>query len=141
VVAAVTLAVDVAGQTVIGSLVSGLVLVADPEFNVGNYIEWDDGEGEVRSITLRETRVVTPDGELVTVPNTVLTERAITRPYGRKQLRVVEHVGLSYEDDIEAALAACRAAAGSVDGIMADPEPATYVDEFGGDAVVVRIQY
>jgi small conductance mechanosensitive channel len=24
---------------------------------------------------------------------------------------------------------------------MADPEPAAYVDEFGGDAIVVRIQY
>jgi len=35
VIAAGTLAIGVAGQTVIGSLVSGLALVADPEFNGG----------------------------------------------------------------------------------------------------------
>jgi small conductance mechanosensitive channel len=141
VVAAFTLAVGVAGQAVIGSLVSGVVLVADPEFNVGNYIEWAEGEGEVRSITLRVTRVVTPDGELVTIPNTVLTSQAITRPYGRKRLRVVEHVGLSYEADLDGALAACRAAAAAVEGIMTEPEPDAYVDEFAGDAVRLRIQY
>jgi small-conductance mechanosensitive channel len=53
VVAAATLAIGVAGRTVIGSLVSGVVLVLDPEFNVGNYIEWSDGQGTVRSITRR----------------------------------------------------------------------------------------
>jgi small-conductance mechanosensitive channel len=37
VLAAGTLAVGVAGRTVIGSIVSGLILVADPEINVGNY--------------------------------------------------------------------------------------------------------
>jgi small-conductance mechanosensitive channel len=39
VIAAGTLAVGVAGRTVIGSVVSGLVLVVDPDFNVGSYIE------------------------------------------------------------------------------------------------------
>jgi small conductance mechanosensitive channel len=62
VIAAGTLAVGVAGQTVLGSLVSGLVLVADPEFNVGDYIEWPDGSGTIQSITLRVTRIVTPPG-------------------------------------------------------------------------------
>jgi small-conductance mechanosensitive channel len=141
VVAAGTLAVGVAGQTVIGSLVSGLVLVADPEFNVGNYIEWTDGEGVVRSITLRVTRVHTPDGKLVTIPNTHLTSQAVSRPYGRGRTRVTERVGVAYEDDVEATLAHLRDAAAAVDGIVAEPSPDAYVDEFGGDAVVTRVHY
>ncbi|MEF8819934.1 MAG: mechanosensitive ion channel domain-containing protein [Haloferacaceae archaeon] len=141
VVAAGTLAVGVAGQTVIGSLVSGVVLVADPEFNVGNYIEWDEGEGVVRSITLRVTRVQTPDGTLVTVPNTHLTSQAVARPYGHGRTRVVERVDVAYEDEVEAALAGLRDAAGDVDGIAAEPSPNAYVDEFGGDAVVLAVHY
>ncbi|MFB6206310.1 MAG: hypothetical protein ABEJ05_07285 [Haloglomus sp.] len=54
---------------------------------------------------------------------------------------VVEHVGRSYEDDIGAALEACHEAATAVDGILADPEPGAYVDDFASDAVVVRVQY
>jgi small-conductance mechanosensitive channel len=49
--AAATVALGIAGLDVIGSLVSGTALVVDPECNVGNYIRWEGGEGEVRSIT------------------------------------------------------------------------------------------
>jgi small-conductance mechanosensitive channel len=141
VIAAGTLAVGVAGQAVIGSLVSGLVLVADPEFNVGDYIEWADNEGTVQSITLRVTRILTPDGELVTVPNTLLTGQAITRPYGRGRRRIVEHVGIAYEADVSEALDHLTAATDAVDDIVAEPTPKAYVDEFGGDAVVLRVHY
>lgn len=141
IVAAGTLAIGVAGQTVIGSLVSGIVLVADPEFNVGNYIEWDDGKGVVRSITLRVTRVHTSDGTLVTVPNTHFTSQAVARPYGRGRTRVVERVGVAYEDDVDAALSHLSDVAADVEGIVAEPSPDAYVDEFGGDAVVARVHY
>lgn len=141
VVAAATLAVGVAGQTVIGSLISGLVLVHDPEFNVGNYIQWSGGEGVVRSITLRVTRVQTPNGELVTIPNTELTGKAITRPYGRGRYRVVEPVALAYEDDVDAAIEHLVAAAANVEEIQAEPEPSAYVDELSSDAVIVHVHY
>ncbi|AXG11411.1 mechanosensitive ion channel family protein [Haloplanus rubicundus] len=141
VIAAGTLAVGVAGQTVIGSIVSGLVLVVDPEFNVGNYIEWADREGTVQSITLRVTRILTPDGELVTVPNTLLTGQAITRPYGRGRRRIVEHVGVAYEADVAAALDHLTAATEAVDDIVAEPTPKAYVDDFGSDSVVLRVHY
>ena len=141
VVAAATLAIGVAGQEVVGSLVSGLALVVDPEFNVGDYIEWADGEGTVRSITLRVTRVQAPNGELVTIPNTVLTSGTITRPFGRGRYRVVDHFGLAYEDDVEEAMGIMEAAAASLDRILGEPEPGVYVDDLGEDAVVLRVHY
>ncbi len=141
VIAAGTLAIGVAAQTVIGSIVSGLVLVIDPEFNIGNYIEWPDGEGEVKSITLRVTRIQTPGGKLITVPNTTLTSESLSRPYGRGRYRVVEHIGLAYEDDIDEALDHLRDTAAELNGILADPTPQAYVDEFGSDAIIVRVHY
>ena len=141
VIAAATLAVGVAAQEVIGSIVSGLALVVDPEFNVGDYIRWQDGEGEVTSITLRVTRVQTPDGELVTIPNTNLTDEAIFRPYGGEQYRVVEQIGIAYEDDVEDALRQLKDTALEVDGVLKEPDPRTYVEEFGSDSVMIRVHY
>ncbi|MDZ7687788.1 MAG: mechanosensitive ion channel family protein [Halobacteriales archaeon] len=141
VIAAATLAVGVAAQSVIGSIVSGLALVVDPEFSVGNYIRWSDGEGEVTSITLRVTRVETPDGALVTIPNTTLTNDAIFRPYGSSNYRVVEKIGVAYEDDVDAALRSLVESAEIIDGVMDDPAPKAYVEEFGGDAVMIRVHY
>lgn len=141
VVAAATLAIGVAAQTVIGSFVSGLVLVIDPEFNVGNYIVLSDTEGTIESITLRVTRVQTPAGGLVTVPNTKLTSEAITRPYGRGSYRVVEHVGLAYEDDLDTAVDILETAAADLQTVQADPPPRAYVTEFGDDALILRVHY
>jgi hypothetical protein len=42
ILAAATLALGIAGRDVIGNLVSGVFLVADSDFNVGDYIEWDE---------------------------------------------------------------------------------------------------
>jgi small-conductance mechanosensitive channel len=141
VVAAGTLALGVAGQTVLGSIVSGLVLVADPEFNVGDYIVWENGEGNVQSITLRVTRVLTPDGELVTVPNTILTEEAVRRPFGRGRYRVVERLDLAFDADVDRAIDGIEAAIDDVDRIADAPTPRVYVEEFGADTVTVAAHY
>jgi small-conductance mechanosensitive channel len=141
VIAAGTLAVGVAGQSVIGSLVSGVVLVLDPEFNVGNYISWVDGEGTVRSITLRVTRVHTPSGKLITVPNTRLTSEAVTRPYGQDRHRVIERIGIAYEADVDEAVEHLRAATEGIEGIAEGPSPKAYVDAFDPDSVGVDVHY
>ncbi len=141
VVAAGTLAVGVAGQTVLGSLVSGIVLVLDPEFNVGDYIQWSGGSGRVQSITLRVTRVISPNGELVTIPNTKLTDDVITRPYGRVRYRIVERIGVDYDDDIGEAMEIMERVAEDHEDVANEPTPKVYIEEFAPDWVTCRIHY
>lgn len=141
VIAAGTLALGVAGQSVIGSFVSGVALVADPQFNIGNYIRWEGGEGEVRSITLRVTRVQTPDGGLVTIPNTTLTGGSVVRPYEQGRCRTNEYITVSYDDDIENVLYLLTDITEGIDCILDEPAPKAWIDELGDDAVVIRIQY
>lgn len=141
VIAAGTLAIGVAGQTVIGSLISGLVLVFDPEFNVGNYVECEACTGVIKSITLRVTRLQTPAGELVTVPNTVLTSQAITRPYSQRRRRVTERILIDYEDDLDTAITELEAAVAEIDTIRDDPSPRVYVSSLESDAVELGVHY
>ncbi|WP_435359453.1 mechanosensitive ion channel family protein [Haloarchaeobius sp. DFWS5] len=142
VLAAVTLALGVAGQQVVGAVISGLFLVADPYFNVGDWISWNGREGVVESITLRTTRVRTLQNEVITVPNTELTANSVARPpYGRGRFRITEHVGISYDDDVDAALRLLREAASADPSVLRDPAPAAYVVAFGGDAVELMVQY
>lgn len=141
VISAVALAIGVAAQEVIGSIVSGIALVLDREFNVGDYIEWPGGEGVVQSIALRVTRVETPSGELITIPNTILTNHEITRPYGRGNHRVIQEFSLSYDGDIDTSTRLLESIAESLTGILDDPTPEAYVDELGDGVVVVRVHY
>ncbi|WP_137286850.1 mechanosensitive ion channel family protein [Halorussus salinisoli] len=141
IIAAATLAVGVAGQEVIGAVVSGLFLVANSNFNVGDWIAWGDREGVVEAISFRTTRVRTANNETVTVPNTELTTNSIVRPYGREEFRVAEEVGISYDDDPSVAMTQLREAADSHPEVLGDPEPRVYLVEFGDDAVILQMQY
>ena len=139
-ISAIALAIGVAAQSVIGSLVSGIALVLDPDFNVGDYIKWANGEGVVESVELRTTRVKTLDGGLVTIPNTILTGDEIFRPFGRGNHRVVQLFGISYDDEIDEAIEHFEDVAASIDVIRTDPAPSAYVDELG-DEVAIRVHY
>ncbi|MFB6108935.1 MAG: mechanosensitive ion channel family protein [Haloplanus sp.] len=141
IIAAATLAVGVAGQAVIGNLVSGLFLVADPNFNVGDWIAWRDRSGTVESISYRVTRVRTANHEIVTVPNTELATNAVTRPYGPGRFRVVEEVGIEYDDDVEAARTCLREAATSLSGLGTDPDPVVRVSGFADSAVRLETRF
>ena len=57
--AALTLAIGFASRDVIGNLVSGLFIISDPKFNIGDWIEWADNEGIIEDISFRVTRVRT----------------------------------------------------------------------------------
>lgn len=141
IIAAATLAIGVAGQEVLGALISGLFLVANPNFNVGDWIAWGGREGVVEAISFRTTRVRTENNETVTVPNTELTTSTIVSPYGRDRMRVAEEIGIAYDDDADAAMEHLREAARSQSAVVDDPAPRAYFVEFGDDALVLEVQF
>ncbi|MFC6787417.1 mechanosensitive ion channel family protein [Halobaculum halobium] len=140
-IAALTFAVGTAGRDVLGSLVSGLFLVADPDFNVGDWIQWPGGEGVVEAVDFRVTRIRTVDYETLTVPNTELTSNTITRPYGRDRFRITETVHLAYDDDIARARDLIVKAAAAEPRTLPDPSPAARVADLGEGTVALRAEF
>nr|WP_269844130.1 mechanosensitive ion channel family protein [Halegenticoccus soli] len=136
-----TLAVGVAGQAVIGNLVSGLFLVADPNFNVGDWIAWSGREGTVEAISFRVARIRTPSNEIVSVPNADLTANAVTRPYSRNRYRADVDVAVDYAADVDEAAAILREVARSHPGILDAPAPSVRFLEFGDATIRLRAQF
>jgi small-conductance mechanosensitive channel len=72
--AAVGVAVGFAAQDLLKNLFGGLILVFDQPFQAGDKISVGGTYGEVVSIGLRSTRIVTPDDNLVSVPNSQVVD-------------------------------------------------------------------
>ncbi len=121
IIAALTFVLGIAGQQVFGSLISGMFLAADPDFNVGDWIEWPEGNGTIEAMHFRVTRIRTPNNEIVSVPNTQLTGNAVTRPYGRNQYRITEQVYVAFYEDTERALMELQQIASDLDSVLDDP--------------------
>ncbi len=72
--AAVGVAVGFAAQDVLKNIFGGILIILDQPFQVGDRVSVGGTYGEVVSIGLRSTRIVTPDDNLVTVPNTQVVD-------------------------------------------------------------------
>lgn len=140
-VAAVTLAVGVAGRDVISNLVSGVFLVADRNFNVGDYIRWSDRGGTVVRVGLRTTRVRTPSNEIVTVPNNDLSTMPVTHPFDGVRYRIEEPLHLGYGTDLARVREVLTNAAEADDRVLDTPEPSVHVGSLGPDSLEVNVLY
>ena len=137
VAAAATLAIGFAMQDVIANFVAGVFIYTDKPFKIGDWVEWDGGNygGIVDDIGLRVTRVRTFDNELLTVPNSQLTDGVIKNPVAHDKLRLKFVFGIGYDDDIEQATDIIVEEAESHPGIMDDPGPSVRLTELGDSSV------
>lgn len=133
--AAGTLAIGLAMQNMLSNFVAGVFIYTDKPFRIGDWIEWDEEEGIVEDISLRVTRVRTFDNELLTVPNSLLTEDVIKNPVANDKLRLTFDFGIGYEDDIEAAMEIIVEEAKRQDGVLETPAPSVHLTELADSSV------
>jgi small-conductance mechanosensitive channel len=133
--AAATLAIGFALQEVIRNFVSGVFIFTDKPFRIGDWIEWDGNAGVVEDISMRVTRVRTFDNELLTVPNSQLTDDVVKNPVDAETLRMKFVFGIGYDDDIDSATEIIIEEAEKHEEILEDPGPSVRLVELGDSSV------
>ena len=95
------LAVSLAAQDSIKSIISGFVIMFDRPFDVGDFIETAEFSGTVEDITMRSTRIRKLDDTVIIVPNTIIADDLITN-YAKLNKRLIEtEIGLLYSTSEE----------------------------------------
>jgi small-conductance mechanosensitive channel len=133
--AAATLAIGFAMQDVLKNFVAGVFIYTDKPFRIGDWIEWDGNSGIVEDISLRVSRIRTFDNELLTVPNSQLTDGVIKNPVAKDKLRLKFVFGIGYDDDIDQATDIILEEARAHPEIMDDPEPSVRLTELADSYV------
>ena len=97
------LAIGFAAKDTLANLFSGIFIMADAPYQVGDYVNLDSGErGEVSHIGLRSTRLLTRDNVEITVPNAVIANaKLINESRGSATLRVRCKIGVAYGSDLD----------------------------------------
>lgn len=65
----IAVALGLSLKDLVASVIAGFILLFDRPFQVGDHVAFGDVYGEIQSIGLRAVRLVTPDDNLVTIPN------------------------------------------------------------------------
>ena len=120
------IAVGFAAQDTLSNLFSGVFLIADAPFNIGDYIVLDTGDrGRVVHIGLRSTRLMTRDDVEITIPNAVIGGGRITNQSsgGSRAMRVKVPVSVAYGSDVDRVRAILQELGEAEPLALAAPEP------------------
>ncbi|ADY73377.1 MscS Mechanosensitive ion channel [Desulfurobacterium thermolithotrophum DSM 11699] len=140
-----SLAVGLAAQDTIKNFISGVLLVTDRQFRIGDrvYIKDIDIEGYVYDIGLRTTKILTITGNnLITIPNSKLTEGIIENSlYPDPRVKDFVEIGVAYGSDVELVKKLLLRATEEIEGIVENPPPSVYFTQFGDSALVFKLIY
>ena len=93
----VGIAVGFAAKDTLANLFSGIFIVADAPYKVGDYIVLDGGlRGRVTSIGIRSTRILTLDDIEITIPNAVIGSSKIINEAGGPQVH--QRLGVTVDE-------------------------------------------
>jgi small conductance mechanosensitive channel len=125
-------------QGVLGNVVAGLTIIFSKPFRVGQYVSIAGVEGEVRSVTMFNTTLTHADLSSVVIPNRKIAGE-ILHNYGElRQLGL--KVVITYDSDLELALATIHALLASNAHVLKDPAPAVQADALGDFGVIISIR-
>lgn len=135
-----SLAVGFGAQSLIKDIVSGIFILIEDQYAVGDVVIINGEGGFVENMTLRVTQMRNTEGMLITVPNgQVDMVKNLTSEWSR----VDYMMDVAYETDLDHAIAVIMDEAGKLkndmpDKIIADPE-LKGVDSFNDSSITIRV--
>jgi small-conductance mechanosensitive channel len=131
----VGIAVGFAAKDTLANLFSGVFILADAPYKIGDFVVLETGErGQITHIGIRSTRMLTRDDVEVTVPNSVMGNTTIINesggPHEKYRIRVN-----AYGSDIDLVREILMSVADNEAAVCGDPEPRVRFRMFGASSL------
>ena len=135
------LALAFAFQDIAGNFMSGVLLALRRPFTTNDIIETNDHFGLVDDLNLRSTIIRTPQGQLVTIPNSSVVQNPI-KNYSRLGKRRIDlSCGVAYGDDLDKAEQVALSSLDQHDFIDRSRPVDFYYLEFGDSSINFKLRF
>jgi len=127
----VGVAVGFASQTSLSNLISGLFLIGERPFQVGDLIKVNETTGLVLSIDLLSVKLRTFDNRFVRIPNETIIKTEVVNVTRFPIRRMEINLGVAYKEDIRRVVAILREIVDRNPYCLDEPEPIIAFTGFG----------
>jgi small-conductance mechanosensitive channel len=127
----ITVAIGFAAQTSLSNLISGLFLLGERPFEVGDLIVVGTTRGVVLSIDLLSVKLRTLDNLFVRMPNETLIKAEVTTVTRFPIRRMDINVGVAYKEDAAKVARVLREVVDANPCSLTEPEPLILFKDFG----------
>lgn len=128
-------AIGIAAQSSLSNLISGLFLIVEKPFSVGDTIRVGDTVGTVVSVDLLSVKLTTPDNLFVRIPNENLVKAECTTISRNAVRRLDIKVGIAYKENIARVLGILKEVAAANPLALKTPEALVTATDYGDSAV------
>jgi potassium-dependent mechanosensitive channel len=123
-------------QEIFANFVSGLILLFERPFRVGDVITIGDYTGTVSRVRTRATTLIDFDNKEIVVPNkTFITERLINWTLSDSRTRLILKIGVAYGSNVAQTHALLLQAAAEHPQVLAEPPPRSWFLAFGDSSL------
>jgi small-conductance mechanosensitive channel len=131
--------IGVASQTSIGNIISGLFLVSEKSFELGDVIRIGDKTGTVYSIDLLSIKIKTYENLLIRIPNqtVISTELVNVTKFPIRRLEFL--IGVAYKEDLRKVKTILENIARNNPLCLEEPEPVIIFKEFGSSSINITL--
>jgi potassium efflux system protein len=133
---ALSLGIGFGLQNIVSNFVSGLILLAERPFKVGDWVSTGSTEGFVKKISVRATEIETFTRQSIIVPNSELINSPVGNWTHRNKLgRVDVPIGVSYNTDPRKLIEILTEIARGHELVLRNPEPVVHFSGFGDSSL------
>lgn len=122
-------------QDTLSNLAAGLMIMINHPFDEGDYVTIAGKGGTVRNVSVVSTTIVTPDNQVIIIPNSKVWGDVITNVTASDTRRIDMVFGIGYEDSIEKAQEVLEQILSDHPKVLDDPAPLIRVNELGESSV------
>lgn len=133
------LTIGFAARDALSNLISGVLIYWDRPFVIGDLIDVGDEYGRVDRITLRSTRVVTPDGRMLAVPNAKIINETVASYTNFSHLRLDIPVTVAVDSDLDRVREVMLDVVRGDPAFMKEPAPVVVVTALNDYNVVMEL--
>lgn len=140
-ISAAGLAISLALKDSLSNLANGFIILGSKPFVVGDYVAVNGVEGTVKSIGFFNTKLVTYDNQIITLPNSSLIGSGVVNYSTNPTRRVVCRLRFSYDEDVEKVRKIMLDVARGRNEILSSPEPSVVVEDYTDSAILITLRY
>ncbi len=139
VLGALSVGIGLGMQNIVSNFVSGIILIFEKPFQIGDYVELGDKKGKIEDIGIRSSKMLTLQGSEVIIPNGDFLSNRLTNWTSNNLYMKTELIfKISAETNIEEVYSQIKESIKKTEGILKNSVPDVLVDALGADYIQLK---
>ncbi len=130
-----------ATKDILNNLLSGVLILWQQPFRIGDYLFVGNNQGKVEYIGVRATQLRKDDGELVLIPNGDMYSSAITIRGAGAERRMILKISIGYDCNVGQAKEIINRTLHATEGVVNEPKPTVVVTDLSSEGVNISIYF